>query len=927
MAIRRSVFLFAAAAFLHAEDNSREFFENRVRPVLAGRCYSCHTTSKLGGLRLDSRAGLLAGGRSGPAIVPGKPDESLLIRAVTHADPNLQMPKGGGKLADREIADLADWVKAGAPWPEEGVAPAKTFWSFQPLHKAAPPAVKDTGWARTPIDRFILASLEARNIRHAAPADKRTLLRRATFDLIGLPPTPAEVAAFLADNSPDAFAKVVDRLLASPHYGERWGRHWLDVARYADGDAPDGRPVYIGYGMAKDGFVNTFRYRDWVVDAFNSDLPYDQFVKAQIAADLLPEKDRKKLLPGLGFFGLGPWFTGDDVVFVEARATERDDKIDAVSKGFLGLTVACARCHDHKYDPISQKDYYALGGVFASSGYAEFSLAPDAEVKRYKAQHAKVAAQEKAIEAFVGQTRIDIATRLAAQTARYMLAVRKVMMSNPRPDPVKVAEAANLDPETLVRWGRYLSAPQKIEHPFLKPWYALMAAGGGSDAEAKRAAEEFQKVVLEVISEKTAVIAANDRARRTYLPDPDEARAALPGDLMQFERFQYKQLLVEKVMDPRRFYVWLDVIQGEQASQDYEKKDGIYEYDFKSAVRFYTPEQKTKLNALLAELKDLEKGAPPEYPYVMGIADNPAPTDLKVNVRGNPHALGEVVPRGMPAILESGAGGPASFRNGSGRLELAEAIVRHPLAARVIANRIWMHHFGRGIVATPSNFGMAGDAPTHPELLDYLAGRLIENHWSIKALHREIMLSATYQEDSRGESTDADNKWFSHSNRRRLDVEELRDSLLFVAGALDETVGGPPEELRDPANRRRTIYSRIRRSVYVCNSGTGGLDRMLQLFDFPDPAATADQRSETNVPLQGLFFLNSEFVIEQAGRLAKLLATGGDDSARIQRAYELLFSRPAKPAEVQLGIDFLRAGPWEQYAQALLSSAAFYYVN
>src|SRR5262249_6284796 len=350
---------------------------------------------------------------------------------------------------DQEIADLKNWVQAGAPWPTATKSAAHTHWAFQPLQTPGPPEVKTAGWARSIIDRFVLAKFEEHGLKPVKPAAKTTLIRRATYDLTGLPPAPEEVAAFLADTSPQAFARVVNRLLASPRYGERWARHWLDVARYADGDGPERRPVYIGYGMAKDGFANTFRYRDWGIDAFNQDLPYQRFVKAQIAADLLPEKDRPALMPGLGFFGLGPWFTGDDVVFVEARANERDDKIDALSKGFLGLTIACARCHDHKYDPVSQKDYYALGGIFASSGYAEYPLVSEAEVKRFRTQQAKVRAQEKALEAFVSQSQVDVAARLGAQTSRYLMTVRKVMMTNPRPDPAKTAEAAGLDPETL----------------------------------------------------------------------------------------------------------------------------------------------------------------------------------------------------------------------------------------------------------------------------------------------------------------------------------------------------------------------------------------------------------------------------------------------------------------------------------------------
>src|SRR5262249_29079700 len=341
----------AAAAWGQEVSEKIEFFESRIRPILANNCYSCHADTKLGGLRVDSRVALLAGGKSGPAIIVGRPDESLLIRTVmqTDPDPKLRMPMAGPKLKDKEIADLRYWIQAmSAFWPEETAktspppaqAPKftlrpqhRTFWSLQPIRKPAAPQVRDANWVKTPIDRFILAKLEEKNLKPAKPADKRTLIRRASYDLTGLPPTPEQVDAFLADNSPEAYSKLIDSLLASPHYGERWARHWLDVARYADGSGvPDRRPVFLGYGMARDGYANTWRYRDWVIQSFNQDMPYDRFVRAQIAADLMPQKDRDNLMPALGFFGIGPWFTGDDVVFVEARANERDDKIDALTK-------------------------------------------------------------------------------------------------------------------------------------------------------------------------------------------------------------------------------------------------------------------------------------------------------------------------------------------------------------------------------------------------------------------------------------------------------------------------------------------------------------------------------------------------------------------------------------------------------------------
>ncbi len=448
----------------------------------------------------------------------------------------------------------------------------------------------------------------------------------------------------------------------------------------------------------------------------------------------------------------------------------------------------------------------------------------------------------------------------------------------------------------------------------------LMARGGGSEEEARRLAKQFRQLLVAVIAEKKAVNAANEELKRNYKPDPNEASASLPGDLMQFEMFQFKQSMVQKVVETEKYYVWLDVVQGEPGSPDYPRREAIFEYPGKKLLRFLSAEQKGKLEAMEAELAALEKALPAEYPYLMGLADNGKVENVKLNIRGNPHALGDEIPRGFPAILAGTAGEPAPFTNGSGRLELAEAIVRHPLAARVMANRIWMHHFGRGIVTTPSNFGTMGDRPTHPELLEYLAHLLVEKNWSLKAIHREIMLSAGYQlgyeQAEPNATTDPDNKLFWRANLRRLDAEALRDSLLFVSGNLDENCGGPPQELTSLENKKRTVYGRIRRSP----------DGMLQLFDFPDPTVSGDQRSATNVPLQGLFFLNSDLVWRQAELLVKRLGSEGD-VPKIHRAYRLLYGRQATEAEVQRGLRFLEQGDWRQYAQVLLSSGEFYYLN
>jgi hypothetical protein len=957
MSIKVSLLLFATAGLGYGQVTPTEFFETRIRPVLATNCYSCHTTSRLGGLQLDSRASLLKGGKSGPGFVPGKPAESLLMKAVSQADTRLKMPMGGAKLKDEEIADLAHWIEMGAPWPEGPPASSATgskngfvltaqkrsLWSLQPIRNPGLPAVKNAAWVKMPVDRFVLAHLEQRGLKPLGPANRRALIRRATYDLIGLPPTPEEIAAFENDTTPDAFAKVVDRLLASPHYGERWGRHWLDVARYADGDGPEDKPkskargargmTFVGYGMTRDGYANTWRYRDWVIGAFNEDMPYDTFVKAQIAADLLPDKQQaQKLLPGLGLFGLGPWNTGDCVVYNESRAEERDSQIDVLSKGFLGLTVTCARCHDHKYDPISQKDYYALGGAFNASGYAEYDMAPLDQVARAKAYQAKLRAKENAVTEFMETSVIDVAEAFARQTAHYMMAGRRISQSKPKLNPAQVAAEEKLELRALQRWVKYLGAKER-QHPYLRDWDSLQAHGG-SDAESLRLAQQFQKLVLAIIAEKRDVEAANRELKNHYKPDPNETSVSLPGDLMQFELFQFKHGLIEKVIEPNKYYVWLDVIQGPPASRvdDFGKRTGIFEFNEDDLVRFFTPEQKAKLDSLDADVEAMRKIAPPDYPYVMGLGDTAKLANMKLNVRGNPNNLGPEVPRGFPSVLAGTDGDPSPFTHGSGRLELAEAVVRHPLTARVMANRIWMEHFGRGIVATTTNFGVMGDRPSDPELLDYLASRFVEDKWSIKALHREIMLSSTYQL-SYGNAepnaiADPDNRLLWRANLRRLDAEELRDSLLFVAGTLDERLGGPGPSLNEPGNKKRTVYGRISRS---------NPNRVLRLFDFPDPNGGIDQRSATNVPLQGLFFMNSDLIWQEAGIVASRLgADEGADAANVQKAYRLLLGRQARPEEVQDALVFLASAgkdssnkkqAWQQFTQALLSSGEFNYIN
>jgi hypothetical protein len=847
-----------------------EFFESRVRPVLSKNCFACHTGSKLGGLQLDTREHLLKGGNSGPAVVPGQPEKSLLILAVQRTHERIKMPPAG-KLSDEEIAGLTAWVKMGAVWPSESVAakPAgyvitpeqRAFWSFQPVRKPAVPVVRDTRWAQTTIDRFILAKLESEGLKPVRRADRRALIRRVTLDLIGLPPAPGEVDAFVADRSPDAWTKVVDRLLASPHYGERWARHWLDLARYADGKL----------GASKDKpYPNAYRYRDWMIRAFNSDMPYDRFLKAQLAADQLP--DNQDLLPALGFLSLG-----DDA----------NERLDVTTRSLLGLTVGCAQCHDHKYDPIPTQDYYSLLGVFRSTQDHEVPLAPESEVAAYQALEKKIEDKQFEVDEFLRKANVDLSWMLVRKTARYMLASVK----DERGDE-------GLDPQILERWKKYLASEK--EYGDLKSW----DAAPGSEVEARK----FQELVISIFGEKMAM---DDR---NYV-----ALGGVKGVRDEKTR-QYTNLESLPIL---KYYLWRDL-----GSEPYKKdfldfKGGVYYFGAKEIGRFLSPEAREYYASLKAELAALKKSLPEQYPFVHAVRDSSKPADLRVAIRGDADNLGEVAPRRNLRILCSGE--PTRFSKGSGRLELAESIAsaRNPLTARVIANRIWALHFGQGIVRTPSNFGQLGERPTHPELLDYLASRLVASGWSLKALHREIVLSSVYQLSTdvveANDAKDPGNRLLWRANlRQRIDAEELRDSLLAVAGRLDLTMYGPPKPLAD-TNCRRTIYGYVGRTKP---------DSTLALFDFPNPNNVSEQRMITVGPLQRLYFLNNEFVLQEANAVVDRLGHVSDER-KIGEAYRLLYGRLPTKTETNLGLEFLRgsSGAWPQYTQALFSAAEFSSVN
>jgi cytochrome c553 len=924
--------LFAQQRVSPSQADSPEFFETKIRPVLANNCYNCHAASALGGLRLDNHDGMMKGGTRGAAIVPGDPDKSLLIQAVRQADAKLKMPMGG-KLKDSEIADLAAWVKAGAVWPANATLPAasssaattsnkpagkytitteqRNFWSFQPLKSVQPPVVKDPALAKlakTDIDRFVLAKLEQEKLKPVRPASKHELIRRATLDLTGLPPTLEEVEAFEKNDAPDAFEKLIDRLLASPHYGERWGRFWLDVARYGEDDYRSLDPMRRGYNP----YPNAYVYRDWVIQAFNDDMPYARFVKAQIAGDLMDERTRYKTLPGTGFLGLGPWYYDNGAVEV-TRADERHDRVDVVTRGFLGLTAACARCHDHKYDPIPTADYYALAGVFASTSYKEYPLAPASVVEQFAKVEQEIERKQKVLGEMQQKWGEQLAESMAFESAKYIMAAWEVS-GDQKKDVATVVEEKKLDYELLDRWVKYLGREAKF-YPYLKPWQEMMKAGGGNQQRAQKLADELQQKIVGVMLTHREIQEQNEIIAAKALPGTEKKkRANKPNEFVTNDDFCPGCGLELKSMPFEETSFWTELFLRELDGADPDvqpgarTKPGLFlfrgwglEHRLGADVQAVMARVRTDIDA---ERKKLE----PHYPYLHGVADNEHPVNQPLAIRGSAYNPGPEIPRHFLSVLSPGD--PKAFTKGSGRLELADAILAQPVAMRVIVNRIWKQHFGTGIVDTPSNFGIMGERPTNPELLEYLASDFAHDGMSIKKLHRKIMLSAVYQLstdlDEADYAKDSGNRFYWRSNRRRMDSEQLRDSVLAVAGNLDESLGGPSADLT-PGLTRRTVYGKVSRYR---------LDEYLMLFDFPSPNLSAEKRFSTTVPLQRLFLMNSDFMQIEAEELAKRVAGEPDNASRIRKMYRLLFSREPSAEELKLAIEYIHNEPMKEYEEA-----------
>jgi cytochrome c553 len=837
--------------------------EDAARRILSARCWACHTETAMGSLRLDSRAAMLRGGNSGPAIVPGSASRSRMYQALTRTKPGVTPMPPGSPLPAQEVETIQAWLDAGAPWSEAAV-----HWSFQPLR---PVREGDS------IDRIVAGSLHAKRLAANPRADKRTLIRRAYFDLIGLPPDEQEFARAFNDPDPAWFTRLVSRLLGSPHFGEKWGRHWLDAARYGEDDFS---------GTAVIPYANAWRYRDWVVQALNQDMPYVRFLMAQLAGDLMNDS---ALLPATGLLGLGPWYYGIAQP-PQSRADERHDRVDMVTRGMLGVTVACARCHDHKYDPFTMQDYYALAGVFASTAYREYPLVPEAQVKSWKEHKEALDAAERALHKFLDKQAENLAARFATQISAYMMAT--------------VDDTGGLQRDVVERWNQYLAKPEE-HHPFLRAWFE-----GEKNREQAKA---FEALILQIKDEKKAVDEDNHRLVEAAKKNaPKIVRTiVLPGGYRSEEDFNPGAYIPSKSLERDRFVAW---------NRIFGEKDSPLKFDRELTARLLDPAARPEYERLKTAAETLKKALPPQYPYLHGAGEF-EPWDLRLNLRGNPESLGEVVPRRFPTALSTGKFIP--FDQGSGRLQLAETIARHPLAARVAVNRIWLALFGQGLVRTPSNLGRVGDRPALPDLLEHLAARFVEHRYSVKDMIREIVLSDAYQRSSSNNAAnqkiDAENRYLWRQNRRRLEAEPLLDAMLAVSGELERAIGGQSRPL-DADFRRRTLYAK---------TGRFQQDETLSLFDLPVASVTCEQRAVTNVPLQKLFFLNSDTAVRRAAALAQRLPGKAEDAA-ITAAYSLLFQRQPSERERRLGRAFLqtaRAERWREYAQVLLSSNEFAYVD
>ena len=913
-----------------------DFFEKKIRPIFAENCQGCHNPElKTGGLDLSTPEGFANGSRSGPIVSRDNPESSRLLKVVGYEE-KLKMPPRM-KLGDPQIAALREWVMAGVPWPGAEVAPPanveeqqaetkeplftedqRNFWAFQPVDDPAPPEVRRESWIQSPIDRFVLARIEQEGLAPASPADRPTLLRRATFDLTGLPPMEEEIARFVADDSPDAFDRVVTRLLGSPRYGERWGRHWLDVARYADSTGNDEDHRY----------PHAWRYRDYVIAAFNEDTPYDRFVREQIAGDLLPSGGpdgvNRRGIVATGFLALGPKALAQqdkDKMLYDVY----DEQMDVVTKAFMGLTVTCARCHDHKFDPILTKDYYSLVGIFASTKSFRLPrdfvskpwvtpLGPEEEYQQYLQHRDDIASKKFEIVDTVSEHVERHNRKLVGKQAEYMLAARAVYHDGAVLGDLAVEE--RLDKDVLGRWVSYLR-PQTNDTRFhLSDWQSVPEETLPEVAQAYQAG--FEELACEW------------------------------RETMRRWREDVKKAVKDKNMPP-----------PDRPKFDPEEDPFFYDVNFSERGPFALSEEQQDavippptgavVAGLRQELKLLEKTLPREPDLASSVAEGDL-VQQKVFIRGDHHNPGESVSRGFPTIL--GGREEPPITESSGRLALAQWLTRddHPLTARVMVNRIWHWHFGEGLVRSPNNFGKLGERPTHPALLDYLAKRFVDGGWSIKKMHRLLMLSSTYRMSSEAAADtlgkDPENKLLTRFERRRLNVEAIRDGLLALDGSLDLEMGGTLQfgygtDRENSTDRLSLNPEKVDRRLVYLPLRRANLPTLLNLFDFGDATTTLGKRSGTNVAPQALFMMNSDFVATRARNLARTLLddSGPGNAQRLERAYLITLNRRPESCEIESGLaylDQLGSEPsdsmedldaWQSLCRVLMASNEFIYLE
>lgn len=932
-----STILAMAAPISHA-DESESFFEAKVRPLLVAKCLECHGENEPeAGLKLTSREHVLKGGDSGPAAIAKLPKESLLIKVVNRKGP-IKMPPDE-KLTVAEVQTLEKWVELALPWPKSGgLAPARKefaitaadrqHWSFQPVATPKTPIVKDKPWPKTPIDRFILSKLEVSGLTPAPSADRRTLLRRATYDLTGLPPTWEEMKSFTNDPAPtdQAFEKLLDRLLASPRYGERWGRHWLDVARFAD--SKDGVLMYGDDRIRPYAYT----YRDYVIRALNEDTPFDQFVREQLAADLIQPKVPTWRMAALGYLTLGRMYDNNihDII---------DDQIDTVSRGFLGLTVACARCHDHKYDPVSTADYYSLYGVFASSEAPQElpltvnSIAPEA--KEFEKQ---ASAKRDEIRSFR-----DKQFELLSETARQRVGDYLERVATTRPDPLETAifflslAPEDLRPPIIARVRKYIDQKATDDDPVFGIWHDLMESMPLEDPKSAGPKASPDVKSIDLLTKKWKSMPAGTKNGQINPLVRDALVQANPKTRAEVARAYGS--VIKKTYDESKLKTVTAV-----TPEDSEARMQIVEmltsresplYFSKSQTRRYMSRTETdQFGGKVQELDRMAVKSPVAPPRAMSLVDAESPYEPHIFVRGNPTAPGRKVPRRFIELLSGD--GVKPFAKGSGRLELANKIASpaNPLTARVIVNRAWMHHFGEPLVTSPSDFGKRVNAPVHAELLDHLASQFISDGWSLKKLHRRIMLSAVYQMQSTIDSEsiasqDSENRLFSHTNRQRLSFEAMRDTLLAVSGRIEQRGGGGrPVDITDPQSRCRSVFGMVDRQ---------SLPGVFRAFDFATPDQSVERRVRTMGPQQALFALNSPFVIEQAKALAgrSELSSITNPTDRVKAMYQNVLQRLPEADEISASVEFVshpkddstKLSVWEQLAQVLLSSNELMYVD